>query len=152
MKINFTTTKLNQKESVTTIDFKGKAESKDTNRFIFFELPYLSNGTDEWNPGLLSEKRELPLKIPITLEESYEYSLTTPQGFRLLTPLTNIEFENNAGSVFIGFNMEKDGKLSVKRYLYLSKEIIEPADYPELLRLVHAWDNQQLRRLVFIKD
>ncbi len=140
--------KLTQPHLEATLKIDRKQAFKKENDYLFVELPALTNGLDQWQPGLLSEKRDVPLKLPVTISESYSFELIVPAGYRMVNPKKLMELENSAGTVKISIE-QKDNKVTVKRLISLENQVINPQDYSAFLELIHAWVDRNFRELVF---
>jgi hypothetical protein len=156
MKPGFTAKNITSFEIVTVGEAKTNANFiiekkgifKEQENYLFWNIPKSGTGFSSNRISFLSENREAPLQIHYPIYESYEYSLTIPDGMALVTPEESIEIKNEAGIVVIKLDQKKD-KVNITRILHLKDNLYKPVLYKDFKALVDVWINPNYTKLVF---
>ena len=155
MKPGFTAKNITSFEIVTVEEAKTnvnlKIEKKgilrEQENYLFWNIPESKIGFSDNRISFLSEKRDAPIQIFHSIIESYEYSLTIPDGIRLVTPEESIEIKNEAGIVVIKLDQKKD-KVNITRILHLKHNLYKPVLYKDFKALVDVWLNPKYKSLI----
>lgn len=119
--------------------------------FYWFTLPSVSTGIDGWGIKSLSAKRDNPIELPATGNETLQLSITLPAGFSLYVGERKVSVNNKAGSFTLEAKQE-DGKVVVKRNLKIDNRTFGRDLYPDAKELLDAWNNPRNRELIFIRS
>jgi hypothetical protein len=133
--------------SVINLTIENKKAYKKLKNYMFFDLPEATNGINTWGLEQQIEKREAPLELQSNIDESYEYEIVMPEGFKLATGNFNQNIKNNAGFVKISIE-QKGNSLIVKKEIRINNKVIEVKDYVDFRKLVNTWRNKQYRELI----
>jgi len=123
---------------------------KDSSWYIF-TLPVSTAGIDAWGVKTLSVKREKPFEIPARANESYDWTLTLPAGYRLLTPPKKTAIDNKAGK--FGWEVTSEGnKVTVKKQVKFNDRVFEDDLFTDFKQLMDAWNNPWNRQIILVKE
>ena len=123
--------------------------AKEAN-YLFWNLPEFNGGLKSWHFNELTTKRDAPVEVQNTIEETYTFVIIVPNNLSLVNTDVNIEFENSIGKVII--KIKKSGKrIKIKRSINITKTFISLQDYPDFRKLINTWNNKKYRELVFRK-
>jgi hypothetical protein len=123
---------------------------KKYGNYMTFNLPYASNGVSSWHMTVLTTQRSVPLEIPETIHEKYEYAIVLPQESTLVSPPIFSIVSNDVGSVTIKFE-QVENKVVIAREIKLNKKIISTTEYPEFKKLMDIWNNRNYQKVIFKK-
>ncbi|MFC2102342.1 DUF3857 domain-containing protein [Bacteroidota bacterium] len=128
---------------------KTDALKQDAEMF-YFNIPYLSTGTDSWNVGQLSAKRLTPVEPPSAIDESYSLTIAIPENLKLFSGEKDIRVKNKAGS-FHFVVKAKGNVIQVQKEIKMDGETIGTGDYPAFKELMDNWSLWQTSNLIFTK-
>lgn len=143
---DFRVEKLSGQETEMVFTIEKTDPVENTGGYYFLTLPALANGAGQYHLEGLSDSRETPMKLPAGIDEEYAFTITLPAGWKLLTPATELELENPAGTVEIEISQKKD-KVVVEKAIEVNRNISEQ-QYQEFLELVRTWADDRYSRLV----
>ncbi len=150
---NFTSSKivkLTQEICKAQLEFEKEDPFVHNSNYLSFTLPYVSNGIESWHINQLPTERSAPLELPQNIHERYEYAIVTPEDFKLVSNLKNIEIKNNVGYLLIEF-VKTANELIVTREIEFKEKIIEINDYDEFREIMNTWNNNNYKKLIFKK-
>ncbi len=113
-------------------------------------LPEASVGIKSLGFRELPTLRKAPVWLNGTIDESYSYTITLPQGFRLVSN-SNIAVKNEIGEVAIQ-QSATDNVVTVKRSLKLLKGDIAAEEYPMFRDIYIAWMDVNASFIVVAKE
>ncbi len=116
-------------------------------RYYTLKLPTASVGVDGWHMTLLND-RSIPLEIPKTIHEKYEYAIVIPKGSKLVTPPTFTIIKNDVGSI-INKLEQVDNKIVIVREIKFEKKVISAMDYSAFKKIMDIWNNNNYRKVIF---
>lgn len=128
----------NAEKSDIVVQINKEKALQDAGRIMKLELPQMTSGFGGWHISFLSSQRDGDFVLPFPISESYNYTITLPAGYELVTMKQRVDLKNEAGSVKIELN-PKGNQISVSRSLRLYKGVIAPADYPAFRALINEW-------------
>jgi hypothetical protein len=114
----------------------------------FFSLPYAANGIESWGIKQLPARRNSPLEVPGSLEESIHVTLSVPEALHILNSLEPVEISNKAGSFTFSIDMDA-GKLVIRKEIRLKDRIILPEVYGDFKTLMDNWNIGSTREVMF---
>lgn len=142
--------KLNQEASTTKLEFEKEAPFEISRNYMFFKLPTVSNGVDSWHMNVLPSERTVPLEIPRTIHEKYEYQIVFTEDFKLVTNPTFTTVKNDAGQVTI--IIETSGnEVTIKKEIVLNRKVIEAEIYADFREIMNIWNNDNYGKIVLKK-
>jgi hypothetical protein len=149
-------TSLSKDKSVVDITLENKKAYQKEKNYMFFNVPEANGGVSSWGLNTLTEKRNTPLELNSDIDESYNYTIQMPTGWKLESGSGKLEInlKNNAG--FANINIEQkgssqaqnDNKIVVKKEIKISNKVTEAKDYNDLRTLINTWNNKKYRELV----
>ena len=136
--------------SKLSADIEQKELWKNQGDYYFLTLPKSEYGIKGEHIGILTEKRESPLKLSQNINESYEYTVTIPEGFAFVASDITKELNNNLGSVSITVT-EENNTLKINRSLEIKKWLINPEEYSAFCDLLKIWRNDTYHEIILKK-
>jgi hypothetical protein len=121
---------------------------KEQDNYLFWKIPENPQGIKSWRLPPLSIHRATPFKLPFSIIEKINFTITLADGMQLVSPAVNINKDNAAGSLKIKIMRDKN-KVTVERYIKLNKQHITVEDYPALLELRRLWHAPNYLELIF---
>jgi hypothetical protein len=128
----------NAEKSEIVVQINKEKALQDAGKIMKLELPQMTSGFGGWHISYLSSQRDGDFVLPFPISESYNYTITLPAGYELLTMKQRVDLKNEAGSVKIELS-PKDNQITVSRSLRLDTSVITPANYPALRALINEW-------------
>ena len=128
----------NAEKSEIVVHINKEKALQDAGKIMKLELPQMTSGFGGWRISFLNSQRDADFVLPFPISESYNYTITLPDGYELVTMKQRVDLKNEAGAVKIELS-PKDNQITVSRSLRLEKGVIAPADYPALRALVNEW-------------
>lgn len=142
------------KTDIDLSSFRFKAESgsfaNEKAGHIFVKLPAASSGSDSWHMNELLSTRIEPLEIPFTVNESYDYFITIPEGMLLLTSTSKVNINNEFGSIEISVSAEGN-ILHIIRKINITKTNVPVEKYDSFKTMINTWNSKKYREVVFKK-
>ena len=142
--------KLTQKICKAQLEFEKEDPFILNSNYLSFALPFVSNGIKSWHINQLPTERTAPLELPKIIHERYEYAIVTPENFKLVSKLINIEINNSVGYLLIKY-AKTANKIIVTREIKFKEKIIEINDYDEFREIMNTWNNNNYKKLIFKK-
>lgn len=136
--------------SKLSADIEQKELWKNQGDYYFLTLPKSEYGIKGEHIGILTEKRESPLKLSQNINESYQYTVTLPEGFAFVAPDITKELNNNVGSVSITVTGENN-TLNISQSLKIKKCLINPEEYSAFCDLLKIWRNDNYQEIIVKK-
>lgn len=128
----------NAEKSEIVVQINKEKALQDAGKITELELPQMTSGFGGWHISFLNSQRDADFVLPFPISESYNYTITLPDGYELVTMKQRVDLKNEAGAVKIELS-PKDNQIIVSRELRLDKSVIAPAEYPALRALVNEW-------------
>ncbi len=138
--------KLNEEECKATFTIEKNNPLEHTGDYFFLTLPGLSVDASHFHLEGMSDERETPLKLPQGIDVEYSYTITLPEGWKMVTPEADIEIKNEIGTVEINISQKKN-KLVIDKEIKVQPDI-SVQQYPDLLKLVRTWVDERYNKLV----
>ena len=139
-----------QTRSIIKYDIENEKPLKNQANYYFFEIPACSKGTQSWHLNYLNAERETPLEIPFTINESYEFTITLPQGVKLIQQVEKIERQADFGKLFIEI-VQNNNEVKIKRSFEISEKTIPVSSYKKFKEMMDLWNEKKFRELVLKK-
>ena len=147
---NLFSTSFNSKKSQFSIEFKNTSPIETEENYLFMDLPFVNKGINSWHMTHLLSKRETPLEIPAPITESYQYTITLPEGVVLVTSPVNIKINNEAGKLAIELSQSKN-RVTIRKSISLPYKIYKPVQYNDFRLLINTWNNNKHINLIYKK-
>jgi len=114
------------------------------------EIPASNYLVNHFHLPLNSAKRNTPLNIKVPYKEDVTYVISyDPAKMKLIAEnIPAVSIKNNVGKVTISIE-DKNGKITVNRYLELTKNIVQPDEYSDYLKLIKNWKLEKYKTLYF---
>ncbi len=145
---DITTTRLTAQISETKALTGSSKKLSPKAETLVMEWPYLEKGMASWSPEEFFSERKSPVFQPLDLSESYQYSLTLPEGSMLLNPVERTVLTNEAGKVVIECK-QKGNKVSFRKEITLKQKVYndnQESYYAGLRQLIGLWQSPQHRQ------
>jgi len=140
--------KLSQEMSRTHFEFETTGPFDKLKNYMTFQLPYISNGVESWHITLLPAERSVPLEIPESIHEKYEYAIVFPKELKPVSKPKNIEIKNEAGYLLIKFE-KSEYEILITREIKFDKKIFGLDVYNDFREIMNAWNNKNYRKVIF---
>jgi hypothetical protein len=141
---------LSQSRTTATYKFEDENPLKGNAGYYTFKLPECDKGTGSWRLHYLLSKRETPLEIPFTIDESYGFTVTLPEGATLLNPVKKTEMKDSFGEMMIEIS-QTGSKVTVKRSVKVTEKTIQPAFYKKFKEMIDLWNERKFKVLTIKK-
>jgi hypothetical protein len=148
---SFTQVELSQEKSWTLMEIKKENPFDKLQNYLFFELPYIMGGVQDWHYNLLTAERNSAIEIPEAIHEKYVYTIAFSDDLKLVSKPTDIDIKNDAGHLLIRFE-KLDGTLIVTREVKFSKKIIDVDMYDGYREIMNAWGHDNFQKIIFKKN
>lgn len=135
-------------EIQATIQMDKIWKKQDNYYFIGLFNPSLGIASAHLQP-LLNE-RVAPLTIGNSTDETYDFTITLPDGFEFVGPSVDKEVTNILGSVKVSITSESN-KLHIVKKLAIPESKISPEEYVNFKQLMNLWQKEEYHELVFKK-
>ena len=137
---------MDQEESEVSYVIEARDAAKLAGGYYSLELPALGMDIRKYHLEAMSDMREEPLRLPQGIDEEYAFTITFPEDWKLITPETKLEIENEAGTLEISIQRKKN-KVVIEKELELNRNITAQ-QYAGFLELVRTWLDEDYNRLV----
>lgn len=123
---------------------------KEISGLYFLKIPALASGADSWHMTELVSQRTEPLEVPFPVNESYQYTITIPAGFEVLTKDASVNLKNDFGelNIFIG---RKGQNLEINRNIRITETLINPIQYEQFREFINTWNTRKYNEIVLKK-
>jgi len=119
--------------------------------FRFLDLMESGNGISSLHLNPLPYKRSSSMDLGSGFSESYHYSFTIPDGYRLANPVDLVIDKVNIGKLTLRIK-QKDNVIEVVRDLEINNSIITKEQYKDFRELTGQWFTSKYKQLVMITD
>jgi len=117
---------------------------------MFLKFPLLATGSENWHMTELVGSRTEPLEIPFSINESYDFFITLPEGMTLLTSTNSLNMNNNFGSLEFSVSIEGNTLHYVRKIVILKTEV--PVEkYTEAKAMINALNSIKFKEIVLKK-
>jgi len=147
---NLFSTSFSSKKSQFSIEFKNTSPIETQENYFFMELPFVNKGINSWHMAYLLSKRDTPLEIPAPITESYQYTITLPEGVVLVASPINININNEAGKLGIEISQSKN-RVTISKSISLPYKTYKPVQYDDFRLLINTWNKNKHTKLTFKK-
>ena len=132
------------------LDIEKKDAAKAYGNYCFLDLPSIPGGTNSWGYNYMEKGRQEALSLPGSVSEKYNYMITVPDGYKLISPEVQISAKNEVGMVKI--SCFQDGNtISIAREITIEQDHVAFSEFGAFNELWEAWMNPSLKTLVFKK-
>ncbi len=115
--------------------------------FKFVDLFESEAGISSFHLNPLPFKRSTTLNLGTPISESYHYTFTVPDGYKLANPFELMLVKQNIGKLTIRIQ-QHDQAVEVTRKLEISQPTISKEKYAEFKELMDKWFTSKYRQLV----
>ncbi|MDA3953752.1 MAG: DUF3857 domain-containing protein, partial [Bacteroidales bacterium] len=129
------------KQSEINATIKDKEIWKNQGNYYFMETPTSSYGIKGEHLSTLLNERKTPLQLSNFINESYDFNISLPEGFSLVSPNIKKELSNGIGSVIIEIS-SSDRDVHVIKSLKINKLVINPIEYNDFKNLINLWNKK----------
>lgn len=137
--------------TVYSLEISKGVNAEKTGDYMSISLPGLAQGIASAKLAELPSKRETRLEIPAAFDESYEFVVKVPKGFKVVSPAYNQTIENELGKVEIRYEISEDA-IKITRNLTINKDIVPRESYSDLLQLITIWMDVNMNRILVTKE
>jgi hypothetical protein len=142
----FKVKELNQETSLVEFILEKEYQMNEIGGYFFFDLPALSIDMRQYRIEGMNDTRDEPLKLPVSIDEEYSFTISIPDGWELISPEADIEIKNDVGKFDVVIQKKKS-KIVVSKDIEINQEIT-PQQYEGFLFLVRSWMDEKHNRLV----
>ena len=120
---------------------------KEQSGHYFLKIPSLMAGSDGWHMTELISARTEPIELPFPLNESYRFSITLPEGYKLITGEVSLSLKKEFGNLIIYISQE-GRTLQIDRMIHLTKSLLELSEYADFKAFINTWNNKKYREVI----
>ena len=124
---------------------------KNQGNYYFVEIPTSNYGIKGEHLKALLSERHTPLKLNEIINESYDFTISIPEDFSLVTPIIEKEISNNIGFVKIKIN-SSENQIHMIKSLKINKQEINPNEYNDFKSLINLWNKKTSNELILKKS
>jgi hypothetical protein len=137
---------------LSSFSFKASSASFATEKaaHVFLTIPVLPTGSESWHMAELVSNRTEPLEIPFPINESYDLSITMPEGMSLISPAATLTMNNEFGSMEFSITAEGN-QLHIIRKLVIQKTYVPVEKYDTFKMFINTWNSKKYREVVLMK-
>jgi hypothetical protein len=121
--------------------------AKKVDGYYIMNLPFIAQGVAANGIEDLPLVRITSIELLGSINESYTFAFTLPNGYSLISPINETKVENSLGMCDIT-RTEKDGKMMITRKLIINKAIIPVENYSDFRQLMTIWADKNLNKVV----
>ncbi len=147
---DFNVIKFDNKQSKVNARIEDKEIWKNQDTYYFIEIPASSYGIKGEHLRTLLNERQTPLKLSNSINESYDFKISIPEGFSLVSPNIKKELSNETGSVIIEISLS-DKAIHVIKSLKINKQEITPSEYSGFKNLMDLWNKNNYNQIILKK-
>jgi hypothetical protein len=147
---DFNVDMFDNKQSDVHATIKDKKIWKNQDNYYFIETPTSSYGLKGEHLQTLLNERQTPLKLSYAIHESYDFTISIPEGFNFVAPSIKKELINEIGSVTMDISFA-DNAIHVIKSLKINKEEISPAEYNSFKNLLDIWNKKNYNEIILKK-
>jgi hypothetical protein len=141
---------LSQSRTTATYKFENNKPLKGNAGYYKFKLPDCNKGTGSWGLRYLTSKRDATLEVPFAIDESYELTITLPEGAKILNPVKKIEMKDSFGEMMIEI-LQSGNEVTIKRSIKITENIIRVSSYKKFKEMVDLWNEKKFKVLTIKK-
>jgi hypothetical protein len=141
---------MNESRTVAELKVDCTGSLKSLSTYHFWTIPESRQGTSRWNINYLPAGRMTDFLVPDLLYERYEYNLSLPGNYTLVTPTNVVDIDNDFCKVKITLTRINNDVVII-RELEIKEKLVPAASYPQFKAAMDAWLNDRYRTLVFKK-
>lgn len=119
--------------------------------YYFMDIPSSRYGIDSWGFTYVEAGRQAPIRLREVVSEEYNYVLTLPEGFTLVSPAVDMVADNPVGKIVISIRQEGNS-IYATRTIWLKKEVILYTEFEAFNELWASWINPSMRKIIMKKD
>jgi hypothetical protein len=143
----FTKTSCTKDSIFYSATFTNSNLAKKVDGYYIMNLPYIAQGVAANGIEELPLARVTNIELLGSINESYSFTYTLPNGYSLISPINESKVENSLGMCDIA-RTEKDGKIMITRKLIINKAIIPVENYSEFRQLMALWADKNLNKVI----
>lgn len=133
-------------------DLAVKSSDFGNKPFYVLELPANFAGVAGWNMSVLPTKRLTDFEVPQLVEEYETYTVKIEPGIEMKGNYDMAVTDENSGAVMTQqCTVSNDGTATFKRHISIPNKIYSPAEFPAVRKVITAWMNANLRKVLFVK-
>ena len=122
----------------------------DENGYAKLALKEQLSGINSFNLAKLPSRRISYFELPYKTDDTVEYNITLIPGIECKTLPQNININNKAGELQISLT-KGTNNVVIKKQLKLSKNLFTPAEYDDFRELIREWYNLNVNTLILHK-
>lgn len=148
--IDFNVVKFDNKQSEVNARIEDKEIWKNQGNYYFIEIPSSNYGLKGEHLRNLLNERKTPLHLSNPVNESYDFTISIPEGFSFVSPNIKKELSNEIGSVIIEISIS-DRAIHVIKSLKINKQEISPYEYTYFKNLIDLWNKNTYNEIILKK-
>ena len=141
-------TALDKKEGVFKLSIDKENACEKYGDYAFLNIPSSNFGISSWGFSYIEKDRNVPIKLPETIHEKYNFTIEIPEGYELISPAVTVDVNNGIGKVTISIKQEKN-TVKVTREIILNKDLIRYNEFDAFNDLWKPWMNASFKKLTF---
>jgi len=143
----FTKTSCTKDSIFYSASFTNSNLAKKVDGYYIMNLPYIAQGIAANGIEELPLARITNIELLGSINESYSFAFTLPNGYSLISPINETKVENSLGMCYIS-RTEINGKVVIVRRLIINKAIIPIESYSDFRQLMTLWADKNLNKVI----
>ena len=148
--IDFNVVKFDNKQSEVNATIEDKEIWKNQADYYFIEIPASSYGIKGEHLRTLLNERQTPLHLTYPVNESYDFTISIPEGFSFVAPEIKKELSNETGSVIIDISFSEN-VIHIIKSLKINKQEITPSEYSGFKNIMDLWNKNNYNKIILKK-
>ena len=148
--IDFDVAKFDNKQSEVHATIEDKEIWKNQDNYYFIEIPASNYGIKGEHLRTLLNERKTPLHLTYPVNESYDFTISIPEGFSFVAPKIKRELSNETGSVKIDISFSENA-IHIVKSLKINKQEITPSEYSGFKNLMDLWNKNNYNKIIVKK-
>ncbi|MCK5169447.1 MAG: DUF3857 domain-containing protein [Bacteroidales bacterium] len=148
--VDFDVIKFDNKQSEVKATIEDKEVWKNQDNYYFIEIPASSFGIKGEHLYTLLNERETPLHLTYPVNESYDFTISIPEGFSFVAPEIKKELSNETGSVIIEISCSEN-VIHIVKNLKINKQEVHPSEYSAFKNIMDLWNKSTYKKIIIKK-
>jgi len=144
---DFDVAMFDNKQSEIHATVKDKEIWNNQGNYYFIKTPTSSYGLKGEHLSTLLNERQTPLKLSYAINESYDFTISIPEGFSLVSPNIKKEISKEIGFVKIEIS-SSESSIHIIKSLKINKEEINPSEYSAFKQIVDLWNKKTYNEVI----
>ena len=147
---DFNVIKFDNKQSEVKATIEDKEIWKNQDNYYFIDIPSSSFGIKGEHLRTLLNERKTPLHLTYPVNESYDFTISIPEGFSFVAPEIKKELSNEIGFVTIEIN-SSENVIQIIKSLKMNKQEVTPLEYSSFKSIMNLWNKDTYKKIILKK-